>query len=240
MTFQEEAHRAISQAHQHTVYDYGIWSDGSGYTDGFAGYAVLIQSYDVSGDKDCKVGALFGQDVERAEFEGLLAGLASVTEREIRINGKNSLRFRRRKLAVRWVTDRESLALSAWRKPDGGTLYGRESCPDLWARFGYYEEFIELVPVFSKRMTDETHNIADRLASEARILCKEWVLTQQADGRFPIINTYAIKPKSTIPDKICGTVVSRPAGQAGGPPQDSADSRLAPEGHAPAVDPQGS
>lgn len=227
MTAQEAAHLAIREAFQHSNFDYGIWSDGSGYTDGYAGYAVIIKSFDPSGAQDCRAAAMFGQDTERAEFEGLLAGLQAITEREIRLNGKNSLRFRGRKLLVRWVTDRESLALSVWRTGAGKTFYGRESSPDLWARMMYYEEFIEVAPMFERRKTDEVQDVADRIASEARILFKEWVIVQQADERFPKINfnedltTHASKASRKAPESL-----SAPA-----------DSGLASAGHAPPVNP---
>lgn len=166
--------------------EYLLFTDGSGHQDKFGGYASLvIANYAHSPTKmACCVGGAFGTSVERMEFTGLLEGLQSIldTGGYNKSAGHAELAVRRPHIA--WFTDRESLALSCWM-PDGVPFYRRKSCPDLWARYEWYEQFFTIIPIWCGRTTHAAQDVSDKLASEARVLVKDWIMTLHADGRFP-------------------------------------------------------
>jgi hypothetical protein len=110
--------------------------------------------------------------VDRQEFEALLCGLQAIIEMSTAQDDQHK---------VSWVTDRESLALSVWRKPDGQPFYGRKSCPDLWERFRWYENRMDITPFWGKRETHPLQSIPDRLSAEMRVVVKEWYSVQLAD-----------------------------------------------------------
>ena len=152
----------------------------------FGGYSSLaiINKPNAPAKMACYVGGAFGTSVERMEFAGLLEGLQSIMDTGTfnKSAGLAELTFRRPRVA--WFTDRESLALSCWA-PDGEPFYRRKSCPDLWARFEWYERLFTIIPLFTSRTTHPAQDIPDQLSAEARVLVKDWVLTLKADGKYP-------------------------------------------------------
>lgn len=155
-------------------YDFFLFTDGSGHQDTYGGWASLVigPRHNIV---DARMAACKGTSVERAEFEALLMGLQAILDRT-NSNGSGSLqRLERCPLKVFWVSDRESLVLSVTRTPEGTTVYRRKASPDLWARFEWYEKHFSITARHTKRETIPHHNIVDRLASDARVLVKDYM-----------------------------------------------------------------
>lgn len=154
--------------------DVYLYTDGSGHQDGYGGSGSLaigpalnIYATRMAGFK--------GTSVERAEFEALLMGCQSILEAGGFDDHNGRERLKRAPLRVKWFSDRESLVQSVTRGPDGVPLYRRKASPDLWARFSFYEQLFEFIPVFVPRETSEFHSICDRFASDARALIKDYM-----------------------------------------------------------------
>lgn len=154
--------------------DFFLFTDGSGHQDGYGGWASLIlgPTYNIA---HARMAAAKGTTVERAEFEALLMGLQSILE-QAKLESSSSLsRLETSPLHVLWLSDRESLVLSVTRKPDGTPVYRRKASPDLWARFAWYEKIFKITARHVKRETNAHHDIVDRLASDARVLIKDYM-----------------------------------------------------------------
>ena len=171
-----EAHRLIrASCPKAEDFDFFLYTDGAGYQDGFGGHAaLLIRAHD--GAMRTVVGGSNATTVARQEFEALLCGLQALIEMQGPAKDAQP--------KVSWTTDRESLALSVWRKSDGQPFYGRKACPDLWARFKWYEDRIDVTPFWVKRETHPLQDIPDRLSSEFRVVTKEWYGVQITDQRI--------------------------------------------------------
>jgi hypothetical protein len=171
MTLQQNPDAEASSTPQVDVY---LYTDGSGHQDGYGGSGSLaigpalnIYATRMAGFK--------GTSVERAEFEALLMGCQSILEAGGFDDHNGRERLRRTPLRVQWFSDRESLVQSVTRGPDGAPVYRRKASPDLWARFAFYEQLFEFLPVFVPRETSQFHSICDRFASDARALIKDYM-----------------------------------------------------------------
>lgn len=183
-----QVHQRISLSRPlKSEHHYWLHTDGSGHQDGCGGAsAVLI---------DCRLGAPHyrwmaqtGSTVERMELEALLMGLQMVID----------LKPSHPQPRVWWVVDREALALSVWRHPDGAATqqpyYARTSAPDLWARFAYYESLLSITPQWVPRDTNQLHREADWLAGLGRNASKQAMVR--------ILELYGVEPsEKEIKDK---------------------------------------
>lgn len=147
--------------------DFTLFTDGSGYQDGFSGYcAIFISNVKGHPHKGQVIGAMTGSTVDRAEMTGLLEGLEAIrafleTVPKFRILGS--------KPSIAWYTDREALAKSVKGE------YGRGSSPDLWARLAVYEEQFNILPTWVSRETEtEDFKVCDLQASTLRVIIKEY------------------------------------------------------------------
>ena len=106
--------------------------------------------------------------VDRSEFLALLHGLHGILETmEWNTSGTlKALSFRRPTIV--WLSDRESLVMAV----EGS--YRRRNQPDLWPQLEWYEQHMDIRPCHVKRNTIGWQNIADVLASESRVLIKEY------------------------------------------------------------------
>jgi hypothetical protein len=154
-------------------------TDGSGHQDGFGGYAFLL--FDSAKEKiKTGMGAMMPSTVETCEFTALLEGLKELHENHY----QKTPGLRSRKAVVRWLCDREALILSVLRSPekDGGSVFKRRSVKDLWRRFEFFEEIFDICPVFMKRDNlVSSHSVVDKVASEMRVVLKEYYETFLAD-----------------------------------------------------------
>jgi ribonuclease HI len=154
--------------------DFFLYTDGSGYQDGYGGAAALVLSAQHNIWK-VNFAGYCGTTVERAEFEALLIGLQTILV-EIKWDAAfHHQRLERMPATVRWFTDREALAKAVQRDSEGNPVYSRRSTPDLWARFSFYERLFLVDPVFMKRETNAYHNVVDRFASDSRLLVKDYM-----------------------------------------------------------------
>lgn len=166
-------------------------TDGSGREQdkcwGAAGIVAIPSAHFV---QTVQVGGSGTSDtVERAEFQALLFSL------EVAHKWTKDLQ-KRKKVFTYWVTDRESLALAVGRdrnKTGSPPFYRRDSTPDLWASFEYYERIFNINPVFVPRLKSVWHDQVDIRSSEAREMFKttreEWTLQDQ-DLYVPLIRAW--------------------------------------------------
>ncbi len=154
--------------------DFVLHTDGSGYQDGFGGYACLVKSQRHNAHK-VRMAGLSGTTVERAEFEGLLMGLQTIVEILDCDNVPGREGLRNFPKTVLWISDRESLVKAVMRGVDGQPVFSRRSTPDLWVRFEFYEKLFKIFPRFTPRETRSPHQIVDRLASDGRLLIKNYL-----------------------------------------------------------------
>lgn len=151
------------------AYDYVIFTDGSGYQDGYGGAASLIYSYKyLLADKPLiKVVADSVTTVDRMEFVALLNALQHI---EAHHPEKLSKAVRRR---ILWYCDREALVKSV------NGEYKRKASKDLWHWFSYFEPYFNVSGVHLKRTTNPEHDKVDLLASDARTLIKDYMESVQ-------------------------------------------------------------
>ena len=154
--------------------DIYLYTDGSGHQDGYGGSgslaigpAINVFETRMSGSK--------GTSVERTEFEALMMGCQSVLDATNQNDFAGYERLRKDPMVIQWFSDRESLVLSVSRDAEGQPVYRRKASPDLWARFAFYEELFEFIPVFVPRATHEFHTIVDHFASDARWMIKDYM-----------------------------------------------------------------
>lgn len=169
-------HQIRAQSPDPKAHEFIIYTDGSGYADGYGGSASLMVSEKYE-KREIRVSSYSHTSTDRAEFEALLMGLQSIIEcmewgEESEIK---SLKFHPKKKTVCWFTDRESLVLAIWRDEDGHPIYKRRKQGDLWARFEFYEQLFDITPILIERNSLEEHEYVDRLASESRLLVKEYL-----------------------------------------------------------------
>jgi ribonuclease HI len=151
------------------LYDYVLFSDGSGHQDGYSGWcAVVINQHD--GSVMRTLGSVFPSSTNRAEFTALLEGLELI--QTLIDNGKlKSIHPGRPR--IHWYSDRESLVGSVSRK--WGEFAGRSAEPDLWRRFEHYENRFVITATHIKRETDfADFEFADLHASSQRIVLKSY------------------------------------------------------------------
>jgi len=153
-----------------------IHTDGSGYTDGFGGSASLMVSKKYA-KREVRLLAHSHTTTDRAEFEALLLGLQSILETMDWTDEKKiaAMQVSPKKPTVCWYTDRESLVLSIWRDENNDTIYTRRKQKDLWARFNFYETLFDVSPILIQRNSTPEHEHVDRLASEVRLIVKEYL-----------------------------------------------------------------
>ena len=130
-------------------YDYILYTDGSGYElDGFSGWCAQAYSQVPGTDKRRRImGCMSGSTVDRAELTALLEGLEMILAMD-----KGVPCIGERRPDILWYSDRESLVggvMKIW-----GPDKGRNSSPDLWARFAHYERKVHIRGVHVARETD--------------------------------------------------------------------------------------
>jgi ribonuclease HI len=176
--------------------DFFLYTDGSGYQDGYGGAAALVLSAQHNIWK-VSFAAYCGTTVERAEFEALLMGLQTILVEMKWDSAFHHQRLERMPATVQWITDRQSLAEAVRRDAEGNPVYSRRSTPDLWARFSFYERIFQVDPVFMKRETNAYHNVVDRFASDSRVLVKDYM--ELPNNSMVSILTSALPPSNEKP-----------------------------------------
>ena len=162
---------------------YIIYSDGSGSTDHFGGYAAIAVTPSL--DDHCYIascGCATHTEVGRAEFMAVLNSLHSIFD--VRGINKHSSAVEMcenlggRRIRVHIVSDREDLVGSI------NGMYSRKSNPDLWAQFAWYEQYMDITASHTKRETNPTQSLADKTASLMRCVLKDFVDMQSELNRM--------------------------------------------------------
>jgi len=148
--------------------DFLLYTDGSGYQDGFSGFcATFISQVPGHLDKGTRMGSMSGSTVDRAEMTALLEGLQAIADF---LETVPKFRLGNQKITIQWFTDREALAKSVDR------TYGRHSSPDLWVRFEYYEKMFDITPQWVERETEfPEFKACDLHASTNRVILKSYI-----------------------------------------------------------------
>lgn len=127
--------------------DFLVWTDGSGHVSGFGGWACRVDTQDRF-HKMFRMGAVIGTSVDRMEMTAILEALQLVMEMRHLAARDESDPVQLRPLKVKMFCDRENLVLSIQR------VYDRSNCQDLWERFAYYEQRLEIDIEHVLRETD--------------------------------------------------------------------------------------
>ena len=148
--------------------DFLLYTDGSGYQDGFSGFcATFISQVANQPGRGTRMGSMSGSTVDRAEMTALLEGLQAIHEF---LETVPKWHLPGRKVTIHWYTDREALAKSVSGE------YGRHSSHDLWARFAFYEDLYDITPEWVERETDfPEFKACDLHASTQRVIVKNYV-----------------------------------------------------------------
>jgi len=148
--------------------DFTLYTDGSGYQDGFGGFcSTFVSSIPGHEEKKTVMGSMSGTTVDRAEMTALLEGLQAISEF---LEVVPKFRLGGRKATILWYTDREALAKSV----DG--TYGRHSSPDLWVRVAHYEKMFDITPHWVERENEfPEFQACDLHASTQRVIIKNYI-----------------------------------------------------------------
>jgi len=147
--------------------DFYLSTDGAGYDGDYGGAA----SYGISPKHNKifhRVAGYSGVSTDRAEFLALLNGLHGVMSELNWFVKARLLKLQDRPGQVVWFTDRASLAGSVNKE------FSRKNQPDLWPQFNWYERYIIVHAVHVKRDTLSWQCKTDILASEARVLMRDY------------------------------------------------------------------
>lgn len=148
--------------------DYLLFTDGSGYKDGYGGWACCVRHVGKKANM-FRMGCIVGCTVDRMEMTAILEGLQIVFENmQSRWESRDG-EDPEKKPIVRLFSDRENLVLSIQK------VYDRGNCPDLWARYAYYESIMEVHATHVQRETDYPEfSMVDLHASTGRIIAKQY------------------------------------------------------------------
>lgn len=148
--------------------DFTLYTDGSGYVDGYCGYcAIMVCMLPQMESSNVVMGSMSGSSVDRAEMMALQEGLEGILRIE---ESLPRFRLAGRRIQVMWFSDRESLVKSVKGE------YGRNSSKDLWARFAHYETKFEIDAHWVERETDYPEfQACDLHASTQRVILKNYI-----------------------------------------------------------------
>lgn len=142
------------------------FSDGSGHEDGFGGWAAVVVTPDRI-LKQARMGCASGTTTDRCEMIGFLEGLEMALQMANDLPRSHLGDFRPR---VQCFSDRENLVLSAMG------LQRQSNSPDLWARFRYYQELLDIHVAHINREQETIFpefRECDLQASTGRIIVKQ-------------------------------------------------------------------
>lgn len=146
--------------------NYFLFTDGSGYKDGYGGWACLVRSPD-NMYQMFRMGSIIGATVDRMELTAILEGLQIVFELTAEERGGYLGKDCRPIVAL--FSDRENLVLSIQG------VYDRSNAPDLWARFAFYEKYLGVDAKHVLRENDYPEfEKVDLHASTGRIIAKTY------------------------------------------------------------------
>ncbi len=176
-------------------HDYVLYTDGSGCTAGWGGYAAVWERIDLHGEfrapisQGCLVTGTYGSTVSRSEFNALLDGVHSIlTERarELREQAEAARDEAQlyklgtegilnqftgpERVSILWYTDRNSLAQSFLYNERGDPLNAKTKERDLWLRWSFMAKHVCITPMCRPRNVVDGQAVCDELAGVARKL----------------------------------------------------------------------
>jgi len=185
------------QAPDPLEHDYVLYTDGSGCSNGWGGYAALIQRIDLVGEtrevvsSRAIVHGTYGSTVQRCEMSAWLDGVHSIlAERADEIkeaaHGDQEELYRIAQAggafnclagadrpSVLWYNDRSNIAQALLFDENGDPLCDRKKDRDLWMRWSMMASRVCITPMCNPRNKIEGQAVCDALAGEARRLMKE-------------------------------------------------------------------
>lgn len=156
-------------------FDFTLYTDGSGFTDHYGGFAAVVLSNKNIGPLYTPAcGCSTHMETGRAEFSAILLGLHTILETTGWINSTCSmLQLQINKPRVLIVSDRQDLVGSI------NKIFRRKQNGDLWASFEWYAQYFDIEAVHVGRETVALHKTADRMASGLREVIMDYVLIQK-------------------------------------------------------------
>ena len=177
-------------------HDYVLYTDGSGCSKGWGGYAAVFERIELQGELRAPVsgGAVvagtYGSTVQRSEFNAFLDGVHKIltTRCEEMIEEAKSddaLRYKYGtegvlnqlqgpdRLTILWYTDRNNLAQSFLYDEEGDPLMSRKKERDLWMRWSFMTKHVCITPMYRPRNVVDGQAVCDKLAGAARSLLLE-------------------------------------------------------------------
>ena len=184
-----------------STFDYQLWTDGSGHSDGYGAAASVWQH--CHGDTDVVFSANYGQTVARNEFMALLDGLQSLLTHALAQKGKImdmpknavSVLTGADRITAAWFTDRQNLALSTVFNEDNNPVYARNTEKDLWARYAWLTKYICVLPFYNPRNSIKNQASCDAICTTLR------GALLQADDRMKIHTIHTNTPWHQKPQK---------------------------------------
>lgn len=177
--------QAILHEVRSTPFRWWLYTDGSGVYQGderVGGAAYVI--YDNQHQRSyCGAVAMTHTNVQRAEMEAALAGIAMIRELagpEVDFVLESQCLDDR--IGLVWVGDRANILYGMIRDKDGCYLNARNAEAHLWAQMEYWEKIFRILPIWQDRNTVPAQKRCDRLAGLTRQWAKEWAQKlQQSD-----------------------------------------------------------
>ncbi len=156
--------------------DWLLWTDGSGH---HGDKLEVSCAWFCSGRAPHYLGSVLSAStcgsVNRAELKALLDGLHGILEEERRRSGRGASWVPPFPRLILWSSDRQNLVLGVARDPlDGKPLNSRDTDPDLWARFAFYEAIFRIHPTLVPRNAVAWQAHCDKACSATRLVLKKW------------------------------------------------------------------
>jgi hypothetical protein len=184
--------RAAPDPYEH---DYILYTDGSGCSAGWGGYAAVYERVDLFDEYrevvggDILMGGSYGSTVQRSEMNAFLDGVHKIlTEKcgmlrelaqqddqlayEIGTFGLLNQFVGTDRVSIMWYTDRSNLAKSLLFDEQGKPLAHRKSDCDLWLRWSFLARHVCVTPMHTARNVVKNQAICDKLAGKSRTLLK--------------------------------------------------------------------
>lgn len=162
-----------TKSSQESNTDFIIYTDGSSHTDKIGGFGAIVVSTKYPQAAYIPVaGACTNIGTDRAEFMAVLSGLWSIVDTMGWDRTKYILTLKEEQPSILVYTDREDLAGSI------NGVFRRHRNQDLWNQFIWFESHFNIKAKHVKRETVSVQSSADKIASEMRIVLKEFINVQ--------------------------------------------------------------
>lgn len=171
-------------------HDFVLYTDGSGCSNGWGGYAAVIEEVDLKGDhravidSDVLVSGTYGSTVQRSEFNALIDGVYHILrkrceriqdeavdeEEKYRLSTEGVLNQLTgpNRITILWYTDRRNLAESFLFDEEGDPLCSRSKERDMWMRWSFLTRHVCITPMHRRRNVVDGQAVCDELAGIAR------------------------------------------------------------------------